>query len=43
MVKVRNSKHPITQGMPLEWMHSKDELYDSLRGPAENAEILATA
>ena len=43
MVKVRNSKHPITQGMPLEWMHSKDELYDSLRGPAENVEILATA
>ncbi len=24
-------------------MHTKDELYNSLRGPAENMEILATA
>jgi type 1 glutamine amidotransferase len=31
------------QGMPTMWMHAKDELYDSLRGPAENITVLATA
>ncbi len=43
LITVRNSKHPITKGMPLNWMHSKDEMYDRLRGPAENMEVLATA
>ena len=43
VVQIRNSKHPITKGMPNKWLHSKDELYDSLRGPAENVQILATA
>ena len=33
----------MTRGMPLEWLHMKDELYDKLRGPARNMEILATA
>lgn len=42
-IVVRNDKHPITKGMPIVWMHTKDELYNSLRGPAENMEILATA
>ncbi|MGB7394375.1 MAG: ThuA domain-containing protein [Pricia sp.] len=42
-IQVRNGEHPITQGMPGKWMHTKDELYNSLRGPAENMEILATA
>ena len=40
---VRNPDHPITRGMPRVWMHAKDELYDRLRGPAENMTILATA
>ena len=40
---VRNPDHPITAGMPGEWMHAKDELYDLLRGPAENINVLATA
>ena len=40
---VRNPDHPITEGMPGEWMHTKDELYDLLRGPAENINVLATA
>jgi type 1 glutamine amidotransferase len=31
------------QGLPLIWMQSKDELYNRLRGPAENLTILATA
>ncbi len=42
-VVVRDSEHPITKGMPVEWLHTKDELYDQLRGPAQNMEILATA
>lgn len=42
-IQIRNSEHPITMGMPAIWMHTKDELYNSLRGPAENMEILATA
>lgn len=42
-IVVRNSEHPITKGMPREWLHAKDELYDMLRGPAQNMEILATA
>lgn len=35
--------HPITQGMPGVWMHTRDECYDRLRGPAENMTVLATA
>jgi len=42
-VIVRKPEHPITKGMPTEWLHAQDELYDSLRGPAENMDILATA
>jgi len=42
-VIVRDREHPITRGMPPEWMHAKDELYDQLRGPAKNMQILATA
>lgn len=36
-------KHPIMNGLPAEWLHTKDELYDRMRGPFENATILATA
>lgn len=42
-VRIRDREHPITQGMPEEWFHVKDELYDSLRGPAQEMHILATA
>jgi uncharacterized protein len=42
-IRKRGSKHPITDGLPDAWMHTKDELYDSLRGPAEDMTILATA
>lgn len=40
---VREADHPITRGMPTEWLHAKDELYDRLRGPALNMQLLATA
>jgi len=42
-VIVRDSLHPVTQGMPPQWMHAQDELYERLRGPAENLHVLATA
>lgn len=41
-IKLRDKKHPITKGMPEEWLHAKDELYDHMRGPAENMNVLAT-
>jgi type 1 glutamine amidotransferase len=40
---VRDPKHPITAGLPTEWMHAIDELYDRLRGPAKDLTVLATA
>ncbi len=42
-IDIRDSDHPITRGLPTKWMHSNDELYDRLRGPAENLTVLATA
>jgi uncharacterized protein len=42
-VVVRDPEHPVTKGMPTEWMHAKDELYHGQRGPAQNMTILATA
>lgn len=39
----RNPEHPIMKGLPSSWLHTKDELYHALRGPAENMTILATA
>lgn len=42
-IATKNKRHPIMKGMPEVWMHSADELYDRLRGPAENITILATA
>jgi hypothetical protein len=42
-VRLRNTTHPITKGLPVRWMHGNDELYSRLRGPAKNMEILATA
>lgn len=43
VVKTREPKHPIMKGLPGEWLHQKDELYDRLRGPARNVKVLATA
>ena len=43
IVHTRNTDHPITKGLPVKWKHCRDELYDSLRGPAENVTVLATA
>lgn len=40
---VRDAEHPITKGLPKMWLHTQDELYDRLRGPAVNMKVLATA
>jgi hypothetical protein len=43
VVATRAPDHPIMKGLPLEWKHAGDELYDRLRGPAERLTVLATA
>ena len=42
-VVIRDPDHPITRGLPRAWMHTQDELYQQLRGPADGMTILATA
>ncbi len=42
-ITIRDRSHPITQGMPAEWLHAQDELYQGLRGPGQNMHLLATA
>lgn len=43
VVTNRETNHPITKGLPVKWMHARDELYSLLRGPARNLTVLATA
>jgi uncharacterized protein len=42
-ITIRDSEHPVTKGMPKAWLHTRDELYQNLRGPHENMHLLATA
>jgi type 1 glutamine amidotransferase len=42
-IQVREPEHPIMKGLPSVFKHGPDELYDKLRGPAENVTILASA
>ena len=43
VMTTRAPNHPIMKNLPVEWLHHKDELYDRLRGPAENMTVLSTA
>ena len=43
VLEARTPQHPILRGLPTRWKHTADELYDRLRGPAENLTVLATA
>ncbi len=43
VLTIRTPEHPIMKGLPQQWLHAKDELYEKLRGPAENITVLATA
>ncbi len=42
-ITARAPDHPILRGLPHIWVHTADELYDSLRGPGKNMTVLATA
>jgi type 1 glutamine amidotransferase len=42
-IVTRAPDHPIMKGIPQRWMHASDELYNTLRGPAQNMTVLATA
>jgi type 1 glutamine amidotransferase len=42
-VVTRDRFNPIMAGLPEKWMHASDELYSTLRGPAKNMTLLATA
>jgi type 1 glutamine amidotransferase len=42
-VETRDAEHPIMKGLPEKWLHTPDELYSTLVGPAENVTVLATA
>ena len=43
VMDTRAPAHPIMAGLPAQWLHAKDELYDRLRGPAKNVTVLASA
>jgi hypothetical protein len=43
LITIRDAEHPITKGMPHEWLHAQDELYHGLRGPGVHVHLLATA
>ena len=43
LITIDKPEHPIVKGLPTKWMHSKDELYHSLRGPAENVEVIGSS
>ncbi len=43
-LEVQAPEHPVMKGLPAAWMHdTEDELYDRMRGPAENVTVLAAA
>ncbi len=43
LITIRDPEHPITKGMPREWLHATDELYHGMRGPIKDVHLLATA
>jgi len=43
VLTARDETHPIMKDIPRQWLHVEDELYDRLRGPANNITVLATA
>lgn len=36
----RTADHPITRGLPDNWIHGRDEMYDRMRGPANIKDLL---
>jgi type 1 glutamine amidotransferase len=43
LIVTRDTKHPVTKGLPATWMHAADELFSKMRGPGEHLDVLATA
>jgi len=43
VMNIRNTEHPITAGLPAQWKHAQDELYDHMRGPANIGDLLFTS
>src|SRR5262249_16760403 len=43
VVTMRDRNHPIAKGLPEKWLHTGDELYDKLCGPAKELTVVATA
>ncbi|MBR4129617.1 MAG: ThuA domain-containing protein [Bacteroidaceae bacterium] len=43
LLNCRASSHPITRGLPSQWKHASDELYDRMRGPGGIKDLLYTA
>lgn len=43
VLTIRNEEHPITKGLPAQWLHAIDELYDQMRGPGNIKDMLYTA
>lgn len=43
VITSRAPEHPIMKGLPQKWLHAQDELYERMRGPYQQATILATA
>jgi type 1 glutamine amidotransferase len=41
-IVTRDPAHPVMRGLPKVWMHAADELYNRMRGPGENMDVLAT-
>lgn len=43
ILNCRCSSHPILKGLPAQWKHAQDELYDRMRGPGEIKDLFYTA
>ena len=43
VLNCRSISHPITDGLPTQWKHASDELYDRMRGPGGIKDVLYTA
>lgn len=39
----RDNNHPVTRGLPEQWLHGTDELYDRMRGPGNIDDLLYTS
>jgi len=41
-IVIRDAEHPVTKGLPVKFMHARDELWHGMRGPLKGVHILAT-